>query len=377
VAALLLAVPFIARAEIQIPAAINYQGKLTDELGNALTNGYYVIEFRIWKDPTQTGVSELAWGRSFPVYVVTGGLFSVLLSNDGSTNSDGGSGDLLTAFGGPSRYLGLTVRQNPSGTVATPLEIKPRQQLVSAPFTIQAQIANTANTVAHGGVGNASLAAGSVTTAKIASGNVTADSLASNAVITIKIADGAVTAAKLDIDGDLHMNSHQLYLWNGADTNHGIGYKDSLGSQTINGPFVYGFQGGALGTTSGGQKAALTWKSDQSVTANGALTVTNGAVSMFGALQANVVKNIPHAATTDGFVIVTALNRFIRFQIWPVGALTNSTPTIDQTEYHNAVGANTFTMAMPVAKGETWQLTDINNFTSSTYLNIFWRPLGK
>jgi hypothetical protein len=394
--ALLLAIPSIGRSQYnQVPAAINYQGRLTDMQTDPLPSGYYEIEFRIWDDAASSQPADLIWGRTFPVHVVTNGLFNILLTDGGgSVNSPTTpTNTLLSAFGASapsgmvSRYLGLTITV--SNYVTVPVseqkEISPRQQLASAPFAIQAQ---TAFGVVGSVVSTANLMAFAVTTDKIASNNVTSGSLAEGAVTTTKIADNAVTTAKitnsavtvakLNIDGDIHLNDHTIYLRGSSDTNHGLTWTNSFGGQSLDGPVLFGYEAGVLGTsTSGIQKAALTWKSDQSVTANGSLTATNGAVSIFGALQPNVAKNVPHTATTDGFVIVTALNRFIRFQLWPVGASTNSTTSIDQTEYHNVAGANTFTMAMPVAKGETWQLTDINNFTTSTYLNIYWRPLGK
>jgi hypothetical protein len=51
---------------------------------------------------------------------------------------------LLSAFAGPSRYLGLTITANPQGAIATPVEISPRQQLVTAPYAMQSQNATAA-----------------------------------------------------------------------------------------------------------------------------------------------------------------------------------------------------------------------------------------
>lgn len=323
IAGLLLTHPFNSRGQVQIPAAINYQGKLTDQNGNALSSGYYVVEFRIWKDPTLTGAAELAWGRSFPIHVVSGGIFNVLLTDDGSPLADGGSGPILSAFGGPERYLGLTVVQRPQGTIQDPTEIKPRQQLVSAPFTIQAQ---TANTVAADGVNNSSLAAGSVTTDKIASGNVTSGNLgdtavttakiangavtepklANNAVSTAKIGDGQVTSAKLDINGDYHLNNHTVFLRGGSDQNNGLKWTNSFGGESLDGPALFGSSKGLLGTTSGGNKAALSWHSDGGVSLFGSdysfPWPSNGSTRM---VQAN----------TDGFIFVYSPYDKIWFQV--------------------------------------------------------------
>ncbi len=168
-------VPVGVLAQTQIPAIMNYQGRLSDALGNALASGYYVVDFRIWDDPTKTGAGNYVWGREFPIHVVAGGSFNVLLADGGGLVTSPGqprTNDLRYAFGGPIRYLGLTVMQTPAGAVATPIEISPRQQLASAPFTFQAQIANQ---VVDGAIGNSSLADGIVTVAKLGTGSVTVD----------------------------------------------------------------------------------------------------------------------------------------------------------------------------------------------------------
>jgi len=130
-----------------IPDAINYQGKLTDNLGNAVTSGYYEIGFRVWDHPTLAGSSDLIWGRSFPLHVMQDGIFNILLSNDGGAITNPVSpatNDIRQAFEGEDRYLGLTVTRNPAGAVPSPTEISPRQQLVSAPYAIHSQNATWA-----------------------------------------------------------------------------------------------------------------------------------------------------------------------------------------------------------------------------------------
>jgi hypothetical protein len=137
-----------ARAD-DIPAAVNYQGKLTDSSGKALTNGLYTIDFRIWDDLSSTNSADYIWGREFPVYVGGNGLFNVLLSDAGgllgSPNSTGKVQNLIYAFDQPSRYLGLSVRQVPGGTLlASAPEISPRQQFASGPYAMHAQRASSA-----------------------------------------------------------------------------------------------------------------------------------------------------------------------------------------------------------------------------------------
>ena len=173
--ALLMTAPFVARSQPDVPGAINYQGRLTDTLGNPLASGYYEIQFRIWSDATSVQPGDLVWGRSFPLHVVTNGLFNILLTDDGGliTTPITPTNTLLTAFGGQDRYLGLTitVSNNVSILQADQSEISPRQQLASAPFAVQAQ---TANGVRALGVTSDALGAGSVIAGKIAANAVTA-----------------------------------------------------------------------------------------------------------------------------------------------------------------------------------------------------------
>jgi len=130
-----------------VPFMLNYQGRLTDNLGSAVTAGYYEIEFRIWDNPALSGAGHLIWGRSFPVYVMPDGIFNILLNDNGAATTNPippAFTNLQNAFDGTDRYLGLTVTRNPSGPVSSPTEISPRQRLVSAPFAIRAQKATYA-----------------------------------------------------------------------------------------------------------------------------------------------------------------------------------------------------------------------------------------
>ncbi len=137
----LFLVTSVANGQVNIPAAINYQGKLTNPTdGKPVDSGVYHVEFRVWGHPTSTDASYAEWGRSFPVHVVTNGLFNILITNDGGelTNPTPQTNDLRQAFMGADRYLGLKITQGPTGSISAP-EISPRQRLVSAPFAMHAQ----------------------------------------------------------------------------------------------------------------------------------------------------------------------------------------------------------------------------------------------
>ena len=89
------------------------------------------------------------------------------------------------------------------------------------------------------------------------------------------------TNALLDVEGPIRLNTNNLYLQSGADINHGLGYRYWLGDRKVDGPFLYGYYGGALG--SGGPDAAVFrwfWTGDAWLSNNlsvATITVRNGA----------------------------------------------------------------------------------------------------
>lgn len=69
---------------------------------------------------------------------------------------------------------------------------------------------------------------------------------------------------RLDVIGNIRLNDNVLYLRGGGDQNHGLRYAgtNAFATQLIDGPVLFGWSGGALGTMNtamGGQKIALTW----------------------------------------------------------------------------------------------------------------------
>ncbi|MBX2959016.1 MAG: hypothetical protein KF732_03575 [Flavobacteriales bacterium] len=62
---------------------------------------------------------------------------------------------------------------------------------------------------------------------------------------------------KLDVAGDVSINSNKLFF---KDENHGLGYFQDYADQTIDGPVLFGYLGGALATKQGTvTKNILTW----------------------------------------------------------------------------------------------------------------------
>ncbi|MDW5549453.1 hypothetical protein [Methanosarcina sp.] len=76
-------------------------------------------------------------------------------------------------------------------------------------------------------------------------------------------------SARLDIQGATRINDNDIWLRGGTDCYHGIGWyggsKPFADNTSINGPIVFGYNGGALGTTKDKQKIALHWNSDGKV----------------------------------------------------------------------------------------------------------------
>ena len=142
----LLTASFMQAEDTAVPAAVNYQGMLTNPNdGNPVPPGVYQVEFRIWDDPTDTGGNHLVWGRSFSVHVMPNGVFNIILTDAGTqvTAPTPQINDLKQAFQGENRYLGITVTHGPDGDINAP-EISPRQRMVSSPFAFHAQNATDA-----------------------------------------------------------------------------------------------------------------------------------------------------------------------------------------------------------------------------------------
>lgn len=162
VAFLLVAGGLCAQAQTTVPSLVNYQGKLTGTGGAVLPDGSYDIEFRIWNVPLAgDGGEQLIWGQMYTVTLVDGRFNVILGAAVGSAVTtaigDPGSGsapaanDIGLAFTEPTRYMGLAVVRDTSGPVASPAEVSPRQQVLSAPYSLRAQHSHT-TTWAYDGV---------------------------------------------------------------------------------------------------------------------------------------------------------------------------------------------------------------------------------
>jgi hypothetical protein len=150
-AALLALCPILASAQTSaVPGFISYQGRVVDASGANVGAGTPVnrtVIFRIWDNPSSTNAANLIYSEAQTV-TVSEGEFSVLVGQ-GVANTTQTYGYLETskkladiglAFGGSTRFLGVTVAA--ASTIATTdNEITPRQQIVSTAFAMRAKYA--------------------------------------------------------------------------------------------------------------------------------------------------------------------------------------------------------------------------------------------
>lgn len=124
-----------------VPQLINYQGRLTDQNGDPLPTGEYALSFSIYN----AGLGgALVWGPQVfdgqvgegngALVPVVQGYFNVMLGPRDISNRTIGN-----AFDSDLRYLEITIGDGPP--------IAPRQQILSAPYALQA-----AGSVPVGGV---------------------------------------------------------------------------------------------------------------------------------------------------------------------------------------------------------------------------------
>ncbi|MCP4566885.1 MAG: tail fiber protein [FCB group bacterium] len=192
-------------AVAEVPALINYQGRLTDTEGEPAVDGNYLLTFTIWNDPASVAPEAKKWSSGIRGVDVSDGLFSYNLGDSIALPHD-----LFSA--NPNLWLGVTV--------STDAEISPRTKMISvgtayhalrsdtsamatdvADLTISSSkimdFAVTEMKLANLAVTENKMATQSVTEDKLASGSVTSDKLGTQAVTTVKIHDDAVTEIKI------------------------------------------------------------------------------------------------------------------------------------------------------------------------------------
>jgi hypothetical protein len=128
--ALIITIIFILAASTgwtDIPHLINYQGMLTDNAGNPITEPRD-LTFTIYDAPTS---GTALWTETHTAVSIVDGLFNVILGGDTTPIPD-------SVFDSPERYLGIKVETDP--------ELVPRIQLTSVGYAYRAMTSGTAET---------------------------------------------------------------------------------------------------------------------------------------------------------------------------------------------------------------------------------------
>ncbi|MFZ5365096.1 MAG: beta strand repeat-containing protein [Patescibacteria group bacterium] len=120
---------FVFESKAAVTKYINYQGKLTDNLGNPVVDGPYTIRFRIYNhatndaaNPCNPGVNSCLWEET-KVVTTTSGLFTSYLGD-----STGFVDTNLLNYNGASYYLGVLVTGD--------TEMTPRKRISGALYAL-------------------------------------------------------------------------------------------------------------------------------------------------------------------------------------------------------------------------------------------------
>ena len=165
----------------EVPHQINYQGYLTDDLGEPL-EGDYVMLFSIYD--VSTGGTTLWWEEQ--TVAVANGIFNVQMGQDPTGNP------FPTDLFDGQRWLGVAVGLD--------AEMTPRQPLTSVAFALKAENADTLAGQTIDDLNTAFVNIGEtdvVTSAMVAPNSLTADDLAANSVAAAEIVNGAVTTLEI------------------------------------------------------------------------------------------------------------------------------------------------------------------------------------
>lgn len=140
---------------------------------------------------------------------------------------------------------------------------------------------------------------------------------------SVGIGTSAPAGALLDVEGSLRVNDNDLYLRSGTDNNHGLGWYGTgrlWGGQSIDGPVLYGWNGGVLGTAPG--NIALRWDYLGNVrvgsdTASGTLDITTSGDKSLRITNDQFVPSITTVSRTadDAFAGFLRLRHVV--EMWP------------------------------------------------------------
>lgn len=200
------------------PTFIPFQGRLTDQNGQAYSTGQFTVTFNLY-DQAIGGTS--VWTERHEKVSVINGMINAFL---GSVNGIDG-----VDFSG-TKFLGIAVDADDNPSTPEP-EMVPRTMIIPAFFAKKAEDSAQLNgagwdaVLTEGDANSATavlrsekIGAGAITEAKLADDAVTAGKIATDAVTSNEIAAGAVTTVEL-ADGSISGDD----LLDGTVTNDDLG----------------------------------------------------------------------------------------------------------------------------------------------------------
>ncbi len=172
-------------------------------------------------------------------------------------------------------------------------------------------------------------------------GAVAAGDHHSVAMLTVTYVGRSLNVAGTVTAGNMRMNDNDIFLRGGSDKNHGLGWYSSskpFSDFSDDGPVLYGWSGGALGTTRDGQEIILSWSNEGRVGIGRAASINvlevegNASKSVAGDWLANSDRRIK----TDVQTVDNALDTLDRVR------LVSFEYTADYQASHPGVGAGRY-----------------------------------
>lgn len=244
-----------------IGMTLNVGGNINGPSAQTLTIGNVVLTSTTPSSSITTGAFQMAGGMAVTKNVYIGGILDVAPIANAASNI--GNVRILSSSGGSNWIQSGDVGRTTNNW--TPLKFSPLGSAISI-FTVN-------------------------------SGGVTVDT---NTTSTSTTTGALIVTGGTGISGDLHVggttnvtgitnfnndvwvNGRNIYLGTYNDQANGLVFSATA---SAGGPLLFGLDGGALGTTTGIPKTALTWDASQSVQVRGATdtsSITTGALTVAG-----------------------------------------------------------------------------------------------
>ncbi len=67
----------------------------------------------------------------------------------------------------------------------------------------------------------------------------------------------------IGLGGGMNLHNNTVHLRGPGDSNHGLGFRSSFAGNAVDGPALFGYAGGVLGTKEGGENWSLRWNRDE------------------------------------------------------------------------------------------------------------------